>query len=206
MPDSFMDKSPPGNDWGWAMEMRAWVRKHPTESFKCGLYCLDQLGRLTQPGQFLPKDITETESSTNGFTAADLVNIGTKAGLRVRAAVLADTNNLPVPCIVHLASEHFVMLSEQRGAFYKVYDTIVPGARWLTAAEIMREATGCVLVDDAAATAASFSLKPLGQASAAAFRGRYHGPLPSDHDNTPCIPDGTCQSCKPPPPPRSRAS
>ena len=48
------------------------------------------------------------------------------------------------------------MLSEQRGAFYKVYDTIVPGPRWLTAAEIMREATGCVLVDDAAPTAGVF--------------------------------------------------
>src|SRR6266487_1844984 len=85
-------QSPPGNEWRWAMEMRAWAKKHPTEAYKCGLYCLDQLGRQTQYGQFIPKDITETPSSTNGFTAADLVNIGTKAGLRVRAAVLADTN------------------------------------------------------------------------------------------------------------------
>ncbi len=179
-----------GSEFNWAMEMRAWARKHPTEAYKCGLYCLDQLGRLTQYGQFRPKDITETESSTNGFTAADLVNIGTRAGLRLRAAMLTDTNNLPVPCIVHLQSEHFVMLSEQRGAFYKVYDTIVPGPRWLRAAEVMREASGCVLVDDAATTG-SFSLKPLDLASAAAFRGRCHGPLPSDHDDPPCIPDGT---------------
>src|SRR5206468_8990266 len=64
--------------------------------------------------------------------------------------------------------------------------------------------TGCVLVDDAATSDASFALKPLGLASAAAFRGRCHGPLAPDHDDNPCIPDGTkcclppsgCNSCK----------
>ncbi|MHB8521579.1 MAG: RHS repeat-associated core domain-containing protein [Limisphaerales bacterium] len=191
---------PLGGDGRWALEMRAWTRKHPEESFKCGLYCLDQLGRLTQNGEFRPKDITETLSSLNGFTAAELVNIGTKAGLRVRAALLADTNTLPVPSIVHLRSEHFVILSEQRGAFYKVGDALVPGPKWLTAPEIMREATGCVLVDDAAVSAASFRLQPLDAASAGAFRGRCHQPLPPDHDDNPCIPDGI-KCCTPPPTP-----
>ncbi len=65
-----------GSDWVWAQEMRECVGKHPAESYKCGLYCLDQLGRLTQPGQFLPKNITEHPSSTNGFTAADLLTVG----------------------------------------------------------------------------------------------------------------------------------
>src|SRR5437016_2675653 len=175
-----------GSEWNWAMEMRAWAKKHPTEAYKCGLYCLDQLGRLTQYGQFRPKDITETQSSANGFTAADLVNLGTRAGLRVRAAVPTDANNLPVPCIVHLRSEHFLMLSERRGAFYKVYDTLVPGPRWLTASEIGREASGCVLVDDAAPAAGSYAIKTLDLASAAAFRGRCHGAVASDHDDTPC--------------------
>src|SRR5206468_6638759 len=51
---------PAGSEWERAMEMRAWARKHPTLAYKCGLYCLDQLGRLTQPGQFQSKEITET--------------------------------------------------------------------------------------------------------------------------------------------------
>ncbi|HYV30030.1 MAG TPA: cysteine peptidase family C39 domain-containing protein, partial [Candidatus Binatia bacterium] len=182
------------SDWTWAMGMRAWATRHPTEGYKCGLYCLDQLGRLTQYEQFRPKDITETESSPNGFTAADLAQIGTRVGLRVRAGLLSDPAKLPVPCIVHLRSEHFVVLREQRGAFYNVYDPVAFGPRWLTAGEIAREATGCVLVDDAATSAASFSLKPLDMASAAAFRGRCHGPHLSDHDDDPCIPDGTGSS------------
>jgi hypothetical protein len=113
-----------GYDWGWAMEMRSWVVRHPNETYKCGLYCLDQLGRIAQPGQFVPKNVLEVESSTNGFTAADLVALGTSAGLRVHAAVLSNTNGLPVPSIVHLRSEHFIFVREQRGAFLSVMDRL----------------------------------------------------------------------------------
>src|SRR5947209_7192492 len=88
-----------GPIWGWPKEFRAWVRKRPEESYKCGLYCLDQLGRLTQSGQFKPKDITETASSTNGFTVAELLNIGSRAGLKLHAALISDFTQLPVPCI-----------------------------------------------------------------------------------------------------------
>lgn len=175
-----------GSEWGWAIEMRAWARKHPTEAYKCGLYCLDQLGRLTQPGQFRPKDITETESSTNGFTAADLVQIAGRVGLRVQAALLNDPTNLPVPCIVHLRSEHFVVIRERRGNFYNVYDTVAFGPRWLLADEIARESSGCVIVSDAAPPTPGVQLTPLDAASAAAYRGRCHGPLPYDHDDSPC--------------------
>src|ERR1051325_6202377 len=135
-----------GSAWTWAREVRNWARKHPEESFKCGLYCLDQLVRITQPGQFKPKDITETKSSTNGFTAADLINIATRAGLRVHAAALSDFTTLPVPSIIHLRSEHFVVVRERRGNFYNVLDTVAFGPRWLLASEVEQEATGCVIV------------------------------------------------------------
>jgi len=90
-------KKPAGGEWGWAVEIRAWARKHPTDAYKCGLHSLDQLGRLTQLGQFRPKDIVETESSLNGFTAADLVQIGSRAGLRIHAALLNNLTNVPFP-------------------------------------------------------------------------------------------------------------
>ena len=104
------DGRPLWGDWKAAREMRSWVLRHPNEAYKCGLYCLDQLGRMTQPGQFLPKNITETAFSTNGYTAADLVNVAGSAGLRIHAAAFTDTNNLPVPCVLHLRSQHFVLV------------------------------------------------------------------------------------------------
>lgn len=185
---------PMGGDWKWASEMRRWVLKHPTEAYKCGLYCLDQLGRLTQPGQFFPKNITETPSSTNGFTAADLLGIAGRVGLSVHAAVITDTNNLPVPCILHLRSEHFLVLRQQRGAFYEVLDPVAYGPKWLTAADLLEEASGCVLVSEAVPPANAASLVSMSASDAASYRGRCHGGLPADQND-----NGTCQSSPCPP-------
>ena len=187
---------PTGPDWGWAKEMRAWVGKHPDESFKCGLYCLDQLGRLTQPGQFLPRSVTEIHFSTNGYTAADLLAVGGNAGLRLHAALLTGTNSLPVPSILHLSSEHFVVLREQRGAFYEVLDPVAFGRRWLSAQDLAPEVSGCVLVSDASPPSGSAQLVPLDAATAASYRGRCHNPIPPDHQDNPCVPDD--HHCCPP--------
>jgi hypothetical protein len=189
---------PIGVDWDWAMEMRRWARRHPSDSYKCGLYCIDLLGRATQPGQFRPKDITETESSTNGFTAAELVQIGARAGLQLRAVALNDFTNLPVPSVIHLRSEHFVLVREKRGVFYNVYDPVAFGPRWLVAQEIAREMSSCALVDDVSGAFAGFPT--LNLATAATYRGRCHGALASDHDDSPCDSEDEC-SCPPPPPP-----
>ncbi|MGI8967159.1 MAG: hypothetical protein ACR2H1_13880, partial [Limisphaerales bacterium] len=126
---------------------------------------------------------------------ADLVRIGTKAGLRIHAAMLTDFDNLPVPSVLHLRSEHFVVIREKRGAFYNVYDTAAFGPRWLIATEIAEEASGCVLVSDVGVTQNGSSLAPLDITKAADYRGRCHGPLPYDHGDNPC-PDGSCD-CPP---------
>jgi hypothetical protein len=183
-----------GYDWGWAKEMRGWVVRHPEETYKCGLYCLDQLGRLTQPGQFLPKNVLEIASSTNGFTAADLVRLGTSAGLRVHAAVLASTNGLPVPSILHLKCEHFIFLREQRGAFFNVLDPVAYGPKWVTLDDLLEEMTGCVVVSDAVPSSPGVSLVAIDAATAAGYRGRCHVPIPADHDNSP-----PCTTCPCPP-------
>ena len=193
----------PGSEWTWAREMRSFVQRNPTETYKCGLHCLDMLGRTTQSGQFLPKDVNETVSSTNGFNAGDLLNVAARAGLSVHAAVFTDTNNIPVPCVLHLRCEHFVFVREQRGAFYEVVDTMAYGPRWLTADEIVAEATGCVLVSDAVPPSSSSSLVRIDKATAAEYRGRCHDPLPYDHDDLGC--DGTCP-CPPTPVPPMHAS
>ncbi|HWX21506.1 MAG TPA: cysteine peptidase family C39 domain-containing protein, partial [Candidatus Binatia bacterium] len=168
---------PSGSDWGWAAEMRQWVGKHPNDSYKCGLYCLDQLGRVTQPGQFLPKNVTEIRSSTNGYTAADLLAIGGNAGLRLHAAFLTDTNNLPVPSILHLRSQHFIIVREQRGAFYNALDPVALGMSWLTLQDLAPELSGCVIVSDALPPAPTVQLVAMDSSGAAAYLGRCHDPI-----------------------------
>jgi RHS repeat-associated protein len=176
-----------GSDWNWAREMRPWATKHPDESYKCGLYCLDQLGRLTAaPGTYLPSNVLETKSSANGWTAADLVHLGTQAGLNVQAYAAVDMTNLPVPSVVHLASEHFVVVRRREGMLYEVYDPVAFGPKMITPEELAVEATGCVLASAASVAAAGAPLAPLDPGTAATYRGRCHGPLPLDHLNSPC--------------------
>ena len=107
--------------------------------------------------------------------------------------MLTDFQNLPVPCILHLRSEHFVVIREKRGAFYDVFDSAAFGPRWLLAAEVTGEATGAVLVSDAVPPQNNASLRPMDLNVANSYRGRCHEPMPWDHDDNPC------QSCPCPP-------
>ena len=173
------------------METRSAARKS-SDSYNCGLLCLDELGRLTQPGQYNSQTIANTASSTNGFTAADLVRIGKSASLRLHAAMTSDLTNLPLPSIVHLRSEHFVVVREHRGAFYGVSDPVIGAPRWLLAGELANEATGCVIVSDAIPPQTSVALTPLDSSAAAGYRGRIPGG--GDHDDgcDCCSDDGGC--------------
>ena len=183
---------PLDGDWKWAREMRGWVAKHPTEAYKCGLYCLDQLGRFTQPAQFLPKNVTEVSFSTNGYTAADLINVAANAGLHIHAAMFTDTNNVPVPCILHLTSGHFVLVREQRGSFYEINDPVAYAPRWLTAQDIVASASGCVLLSDLKPPSNSSTLITIDPGTAATFRGRCHGGLINDQNDP-----GHCEAQNP---------
>jgi len=187
-----LSPAPPlGPDWFWAKEFKRWIKRNPQDAFKCGLYCLDQIGRLTQAGQFLPKDIVETVSTPEGFSAAELVQIGSRAGLQVRAVSLNDFAELPVPCVVHLQSQHFVVIRERRGDFYQVLAPIALGRRWLLAAEIAEDASGCLLVSaySAASPTTLQKLATLPEATAASYRGKCHGGTPFDINDCGC--DGT---------------
>lgn len=191
-------------EWRWAMEVEAFSRKHPTDAYKCGLHCVDQLGRMTQSGEFRPQDIVETDSSLNGFTADELVRIGVKAGLHIHAAWASDFSELPIPSIIHLRSDHFVIIKARHGNLYDVFDSTTAGLRRLTAGEISKEATGCVIVSDLVKTPSTASLRPIDANSAATFRGRCHGPEPFDHDDSPDTDCNGCTDCAntdPPPPP-----
>ncbi len=175
-----------GNDWAWAIETRNSARRFPNSGYNCGLLCLDQLARITQPGQYNAQTISKTASTTNGFTAAELVNIGTAAGLRLRAAITIDVTNLPLPSIVHLRSQHFVVVRGLRGAFYDIFDPAIGAPRYMLAGELAAEATACVLVNDAAPIQSSVSLATMSSLAASAYRGRI--PSNGDHNDNPCPP------------------
>jgi RHS repeat-associated protein len=179
---------PIGNDWASALETRDGARSHPNSFQNCGLVCLNELARVTQAGRYNAQALPRVGFSTSGVSAADLVRIGTAAGMRLRAAMLSERTHLPVPSIVHLRSEHFVVVREQRGAFYGIDDPAIGAPRWLLAGELADEATGCVIVNDAAPVQYGGALSTLAQTDASAYRGLI--PSNGDHDDNPCPPDG----------------
>lgn len=189
------NKPPVGRGWWWALEVKGIARANPADYYKCGLWSLDKLGRLTQVGGFNSREIVETESSPNGFTAADLLSVANRAGLNANAVFVTDWARVPLPAVVHLTSEHFVVVLEKRGDFYGVNDPLLGTIRWLTLAELVEEASGCAFVHQN--QVGSIGVRVLTTAEAATFRGRCHGPLPGDHtDPAPCTtcpcPPGTC--------------
>ena len=62
--------------------------------------------------------------------------MGRKAGLRLRPVSTTDFTKLPVPCVVHLVSEHYVLVRERRGDIYQVYDPATYGPDAWTADDI----------------------------------------------------------------------
>ncbi len=184
----------PSGDWGRAQELASWAERYPSEAYKCGLYGLDQLGQLTQPGKYDSTALVETESSPAGFSIAELLRVGEKVGLRLRAVGIPDFENLPIPAVIHLGVDHYIVVRERRGAFVEVLDPVRFGPRWLTIPELAADATGAAIV---AADAPLTGTIPLPADDADALRGRCHQPLPPDHDDQscpeddPCCPDGS---------------
>ncbi len=186
------------SEWWWPRELAGWARRYPDEAYKCGLACLDQLGRLTEPGSGRTATIFYRASGLKGYTAAELVQIAGDVGLHVRAVRLQDLSVLPIPSIVHLGIGHFVVVRQKHQGFYEIMDPVQSPRRWLTAAEIAQEATGCLIVSAYSDLSGVASLTSLTLAEAAAFQGRcYHGNAIDRNDGCPeeSSSGGSCPTC-----------
>jgi YD repeat-containing protein len=185
-----------GLHWSRAKELARWAQFYPGDAYKCGLYCLDKLTRTAFPGQFVPANILEQTSSANGWSAAELITLAGQYGETVEAIAVTDFSELPLPRVVHLSSEHFVFVPKMARGFLQVIDPIAEAPQWLLPSDLAREATGCVLVAGAGARPpAASAFRTMSTVEAAAFRGRCHGPLPNDRqDSGPC-PNPSLEGC-----------
>lgn len=202
-----------GQHWARAKDLQRWALAHPAEAYKCGLYCLDRLTRETQPGVTHPANFLEQESSPRGWSAQQLTDLAGRFGVKVEAVHVPDFARLPLPCVVHLGSEHFVFVAQSVNGFLQVIDPIAETPQWMLPADLAREATGCVLVAGGSARPDSAQgLRSLTPTEAGNFRGRCHGPLPNDrHDPGPCPNPALegltdCESCETGPQPADDGS
>jgi len=81
---------------------------------------VDAIRQLLSEGRY------RDESSLNGFTAAEFVAIGQRAGLKSPRGISSGLVGIPVPCAVHLKVQHFVWCANGAVAFTRSW------IRWLT--------------------------------------------------------------------------
>jgi len=96
--------------WFQALEIAAWNARYPNEAYKCGLQCLHQLARLTQPDDFDPLKVFLRPSSPRGYTIAELLTAAREARIRAQAQFTDQLAVFPVPAVVHLKVGHFVVV------------------------------------------------------------------------------------------------
>ncbi len=179
---------PFGPRWARAVEARLLAEREPDSAYKCGLYCLDLLGRLTANTRLFSDQVRDEEVTRDGLSAADLVRIGGEYGAPVRVLRVEDIDQLPLPSIVHLAADHFVFATSRSGPFIRVVDPLARhGVVYVTPAELAREASGCVLVpEESASRIPNVAGRLMTDADAASFRGKCHPPSPNTDEDQPC--------------------
>jgi ABC-type bacteriocin/lantibiotic exporter with double-glycine peptidase domain len=77
----------------------------------------------------------------------ELISIGARYGITLRPVTInaAALNTLPLPVILHLRSDHYVVFVERVGGRWLIADP-ARGGRMLRAAQVQLEATGAALI------------------------------------------------------------
>jgi hypothetical protein len=172
--------------YSWGREYREWIKAYPQEAYKCALQTLDRLFRVIHgTNSPITMALYMRPGGMNGYTAEELVIFATRAGMPLRVGMLNQFADLPIGSVLHLRIEHFGLVQNRDGAFYEIFDPLQASTRWLTAAELAEEATGCILLpENIVANAPAF--RGITAPEAAKYRGRcYHG-TPWDTNDCGC--------------------
>ncbi len=174
-----------GPTWGRAVQRRQLLAAVPEAAYKCGIYCTVLLARQVQPGDGDLNTIRETTTTPAGLSAADLTRIARGNGIWIQPIRVEQFKSLPIPCIVHLNSDHFVFVTSQVGGFYHVLDSAAPANQMaILPEELSDESSGVVLVPEKLVG----NRKILSMEEADKVRGRCHTPNPDvdeDHPHRP---------------------
>jgi len=172
----------PGPEWAAAVHRRQLLAATPEDAYKCGIYSVILLAKQAQAGEGDLDAIRETPTTSAGLSGSELVDLARKNRVWIRAVKVTDFSKLPVPCVLHLASDHYVFVTEQVGELYRVVDTVSDQRQVVVSPEeLADEASGCVLIPaDTQGPWAEMSVKEAGR-----YFGRCHSPNPDVDEDQP---------------------
>lgn len=132
--------------WRNAMESRAMMRRHPEISFKCGVFALAHVARELKGG-WEPGIATLTSPRT-GFSLRSLELIAAQKGLRLKAALRLEGEELVTPAVVHWRQNHYAALIKKEELNVKVIDPTSQIHTWMHADDVTVEASGAFLIPE----------------------------------------------------------
>jgi hypothetical protein len=196
-----LDNGPLTQMWIRTHEKHLRMLKYPYDSYKCGIYALDQVAQAQALRHYSRSALLRTPSKPQGMSLRELQSIAGTFGLGLKAVRRAETSgSIVVPSVVHWRLEHYAAIKRQRGDLYEVADPSGQGVLWLTADEINAEASGYFLIPAAVVHPGFGGVPP---AEAAQVFGRASSCPPEDPEDALCptctCPPGTqyCRRCLP---------
>jgi YD repeat-containing protein len=187
-------------DWANAHKYTWESEEHPELSYRCGSFALMRLAQHL--GKTNYSVLPSFPAPATGFSMASLEVLGQRVGLNLISVSRRAGEELPVPCIMHLAKDHYVTILERKGERYLVRDPAIAEPRWLMRSALNDEGSGNFLVFS---NQVSAIIQPIDKSKIDHIFGRSHlyGANANPPPQSPPCPDDcqTCTDCGAPPPP-----
>lgn len=127
----------------WLMETR------PEVAFRCGPLALRSVCSLIGSRSEADKVVSESASTTNGFSLSQLKGLSERMGLAMQLAKREPGAEIVVPCVVHWNVGHYAALVRADGDRYLAVDPTFGDARWFSREAIEAEASGFFVIPSA---------------------------------------------------------
>jgi RHS repeat-associated protein len=124
----------------WMMQAR------PEVCFRCGPLALDEIVTLEDPKHAGSLAVFQSQSTTNGFSLAQVAALSAQLGLNYQMAFRSEGAPLIVPSVIHWKVGHYAALLEKEGNRFLVKDHTFQSSLLMTTNALDEEASGYFLV------------------------------------------------------------
>lgn len=122
------------------------MQNQPKTSYRCGPLALDLILNHENPSKSLNTAILASQSTTNGYSLAQLPRLSWDAGMNYKPIFRNPDAPVPVPSVIHWKVGHYAAVVERDRDRYLVQDNTFRNNSWITLAAINSEGSGYFLV------------------------------------------------------------
>jgi RHS repeat-associated protein len=128
------------------------MRNQPGISFRCGPLALRNISKMLHPSVDVDEIVEDSDSSTNGFSLAQLCQLSQQLKLNFQVAKRKPGSPMLLPCVVHWNVGHYAAILAQNGNRFFVADPTFGHSRWISEEALDQEASGYFLVPSGSLT------------------------------------------------------